>query len=58
MIEDNNLQLKIAENPIESKWESIKKRATEGIEASKIEIEINAAIVELAEKKINTLKLA
>jgi len=52
MIEDKKLGVKIAENPIEAKWESIKKRAIEGIEQSKIEIEINQAIVELAERKL------
>lgn len=55
MIEDKELGLKIAENPKEAKWEGIKKQAEKSIEERKTEIEINKAIIELAEKKLKSL---
>jgi len=56
MIEDKKLGLKIAENPAEAKWETIRSRASEAIEQHKTEIEINSAIVRLADEKLKELR--
>ena len=56
MIEDKKNGVKIAESPEEQKWENIKNRATESIEQSRIEIEINEAIVKLAEEKLKEMR--
>jgi GGDEF domain-containing protein len=54
MIEDKDV--KIAESTDEAKWEGIKLRASKGIEENKTEIEINQAIVNLAEEKLKEMK--
>jgi len=52
MIEDEALGLKVSENPTEKKWAEIKERAEKEISNSYIEIEINQAIIKLAESHI------
>jgi len=56
MIEDKKLGVKMAGNPEEAKWESILARAKESIDQSKTEIEINAAIIRLAEEKLKEIR--
>ena len=52
MIENEELGLKVAENPEEKLWAEIKDKATDAIVRSKVEIEIQEAIIKLAETKI------
>ena len=52
MIEDKELGLKIAENPVEAKWVEIKDRMEKSIVNSKIEIEISKKLIQLANRKI------
>lgn len=56
MIEDKELGLKVAVNDEEAKWINIEKKAKEGIENNQTEIEINKAIMKLAEEKLKEMK--
>lgn len=53
MIEDKDV--KIAETPIEALWTQVKEKAEKDIRTAKIEIEINKAVIELAEKSLTLL---
>lgn len=54
MIENEELGLKVAENPTEKLWIGIKERAEQAIISSQAEIEIQEKILELAKTKIKT----
>jgi len=52
MIEYKELGLKVAENPIEALWESVRKEAEMLIKQSENNLIIQAAMKELAETKL------
>ena len=52
MIEDAELGLKVAENPIEALWESVRKEAEMLIKQSENNLIIQTAMKELAETKL------
>lgn len=51
MIEDKDLGLKIAQDPIEAIWIQIEEKAIKDIRNAKIEIELSEHILKLAEAK-------
>jgi hypothetical protein len=53
-IEDKDV--KIAESPDDARWEGIRERANTGIIENETEIEINKAIIKLAEEKLKEIR--
>lgn len=52
MIADEDLGIKIAENPEEAFWTKLKDESIKRIESNKHEIIINTKIIELANEKL------
>ena len=56
MIEDKELNLKIAENPEEAFWTQLKEKCIKDIVSHNREIVINEAIIDLCKEKIVEVK--
>jgi hypothetical protein len=52
MIEDKELELKLAESPEEAYWTKLKEQTIKTIESLKHEIIINECILKLADEKL------
>ena len=56
MIEDKELDLKVAENPEEAAWETLRKEKEEAIATFKRTIELNKVIIKFCKKKLKKWK--
>ena len=52
MIKDEKLGLKIAENPVEARWEEVRSAMERNLVNGNIDIEINQLILDYAKRKL------